>query len=268
MTALALDAITVLRQGRALLRGVSLSVQPGEIVAVLGPNGAGKSTLVRVAAGELTPTTGSAWINGEPVARLPRARLARQRAVLPQASSVSFPLTVGEVVALGRSPYAQVATRRDDAAAIGRAMAQADVAQLRDRLYATLSGGEQQRVHLARVFAQLDEAGADERPKCLLLDEPTSSLDLQHQHRVLGAVRAMAARGLAVLAVLHDPNLAGRYADRVALLAHGSLAVVDTPWRALSPERLAAVFGIQAQVLVDGSGLPFVVAAGVAAAPG
>lgn len=255
---IALDRISVVRRGRALLRDVVLALAPGEILALLGPNGAGKSTLVRVAAGELTPDSGSVWVDGKPLASVPRLELARRRAVLPQTSNVSFPMTAEEVVFLGRSPHSRTALRRESQAAVERAMALADVLTLRARAYNTLSGGEQQRVHLARVFCQLDgplEAGT----RCLMLDEPTASLDLSHQHQVLQAVRAMADSGVAVLAVLHDLNLAAHYADRIAILRGGVIRALGAPAEVLRRDVVETLFDVSAAIVPGPGGRPIVV---------
>ena len=263
---IALDRISVVRRGRALLRDVVLAIAPGEILALLGPNGAGKSTLVRVASGELAPDSGSVWIDGKPLASVPRQALARRRAVLPQTSAVGFPMTADEVVALGRSPHTRTTLRRDSEAAVERAMARADVLHLRARAYGTLSGGEQQRVHLARVFCQLD-APADGGTRCLMLDEPTASLDLSHQHQVLQAVRAMADDGVAVLAVLHDLNLAAHYADRIAILRSGAVRAMGAPLEVLRRDVVETLFDVSAAILPGPGGRPIVVS-GPAAGPG
>lgn len=254
-----LDHVSVVRRGRSLLREVMLSLQPGEVLALLGPNGAGKSTLARVMAGELAPDAGSVWVDGKPLTSLPRQSLARRRAVLAQSTQVAFPISVTEVVELGRSPHASRASRLEDAQAIERAMQRAGVTTFRDRSYATLSGGEQQRVQLARVFCQLD-GGVEPGTRYLILDEPTSSLDLAHQHQILGAVHAMSRQGLAVLTVLHDPNLAARYADRIAVLRDGVIAALGTPSQVLRPATLENAFGIAARILTDVDGSPVVVA--------
>lgn len=261
---IAIDRVSVVRQGRALLRDVVLSLAPGQILALLGPNGAGKSTLVRVASGELSPDSGGVWMDGQQLSAIPRQALARRRAVLPQTCNVGFPMTAAEVVALGRSPHARTALRRDNDAAVERAMARADVLSLRDRSYSTLSGGEQQRVHLARVFCQLD-GKAESGTRCLMLDEPTSSLDLSHQHQMLQAVRVMADEGVAVLAVLHDLNLAAYYADRIAILRGGVVRALGAPSEVLRAELLETLFNVSAAILPGPGGRPIVVSGPAAA---
>ncbi len=245
---LALDSVTV-RAGQAtLLDALSLSVAPGEVLAVVGPNGAGKTTALRVLAGETTPAAGEARLGGRLLADV--ADLARRRAVLPQESGLAFGFTALDVVLLGRTPWR--ASRRDDLAAAARAMAQASVEHLAGRRYPTLSGGERQRVHLARALAQIDGPAASDggapAGRYLLLDEPTSALDLGHQHGVLRTARRVASEGVGVLAVLHDLNLAAQYADRIAVLAAGRLLAVGTPGSVLTPTVVRCAFGITVMV--------------------
>lgn len=231
-------------EGRHLLRDIDLVVQPGEVVAVVGPNGAGKTSLVRVLSGEWQPSAGSVRILGDDLATLGPMERARRRAVLPQQSVLGFAFRCLDVVMMGR--YA--APDGDDAAAVAVAMGVTDTAHLSDRSYPTLSGGEQTRVGMARVLAQ-------ETP-VLFLDEPTATLDLRHQELVMGVLRGLAGSGAAILAVLHDLNLAGRHADRVALLAEGRLHSIGSPAEVLTVDALQAVYGQQVDVIThprDGS---------------
>jgi len=249
---LALHDVTV-RAGRAtLLDGLSLHVAPGEVVAVVGANGAGKTTALRVLAGERRPDGGRATLGAGDAARdlgaLAPDALARRRAVLPQRATLAFDFAVLDVVLLGRMPHA--AGRAADHASAARAMERADVAHLAERRYGTLSGGEQQRVHLARALAQLDAPAHDVAgdARYLLLDEPTSALDLAHQHTVLEVARREAEAGAGVLAVLHDLNHAAQYADRVAVLAGGRLVACGPPREVLTPAVVRCAFGITVMV--------------------
>jgi iron complex transport system ATP-binding protein len=219
--------------GARLLADVSLAVRPGELVALVGPNGAGKSTLLRVLAGDLDPTEGGVLLDGKPLGSYRAAALARRRAVMPQQTILQFAFTVREVVEMGRAarPNSDSEAHR---AAVDASLARTDASALAGRTYPTLSGGEQQRVTLARVLAQ-------EAP-LLLLDEPTNSLDLRHQELVLQTARSAAADGAAVLAVLHDLNLAAAYADRVALLSGGRLAACGPPWEVFTEALLSEIF--------------------------
>jgi iron complex transport system ATP-binding protein len=232
-----------------LLEDVSLAVPPGLVTCVLGPNGAGKSTVLRVLAGALAPSAGTVSLAGRPLAAWPADALARLRAVLPQSSALSFAFTVAEVVLLGRTPHAGRCTRAEDRAIVAAAMAAADVSALAARRYPSLSGGEQQRVQLARVLAQvMDQAGRYEG-RWLLLDEPTASLDLAHQQQLLACARGVAAAGGGVLAILHDLNLAAAIADRVCLLRQGRVVAQGPPTDVLTAARIAEVFGIEALVM-------------------
>ena len=236
--------------GRPLLQGVSLSVTPGKLHAVLGPNGAGKSTLLRLLSRELAPAQGRVTLNGKPLDEWTPQELARQRAVLPQSESLRFGFTVEQVVALGRLPCAQHAPERESEI-VRAALALTNTTHLASRLYPTLSGGERQRAQLARVLVQIWEP-VDDAPRYLLLDEPTASLDLKHQHDCLRLARDFAARGAGVLVVLHDPNLALSYADEVTLLCCGETIAGGAPAEVLTRERLRQVYGVNAEFVSAG----------------
>jgi iron complex transport system ATP-binding protein len=225
-----------------LLDDVSFAVEPGELVVVIGPNGAGKSTLVRIASRELTPSSGEVVLCGKPLSSWSATDAARHRAVMPQSCSIAFDYLTHEIVMLGRTPWHGLEIDRE---IVRTAIGMLDLEACSDRRYSTLSGGEQQRVHFARVVAQVWENLAG---SVFLLDEPTSSLDLAHQRDVLRIARDLTRRGAAVLAVLHDLNLAACYADRIALLARGRLVDLDTPARLLTPERLQNAYGVECLV--------------------
>ncbi|MCA0268678.1 MAG: heme ABC transporter ATP-binding protein [Bacteroidetes bacterium] len=253
---LSLSNVTVSLGEATLLDDVTLDVASGTVTAIVGPNGAGKSTLLSVLSGERTPSIGTVRLHGVDLRTVAPTTLARQRAVLPQEALLAFGFTGREVALLGRTPHAT--SRAEDERAALRALDAADVAHLAERRYPTCSGGEKQRLHLARVLAQLDSDEA----AALLLDEPTSALDLAHQHRVLAAARRLATeRGLAVVTVLHDLNLAAQYADRLAVLDRGRLVAEGTPAEVIRPETVRAVFGLDALVLDHPTlGCPLVVA--------
>ena len=257
--------IHVLVEGSRLLEGVSIQVPPGEVVAVLGPNGAGKSTLLKVLSGDMSPTRGSVRMGGRPLGSWDPKESARIRAVLPQQSSLRFPFRAIEVALMGRSPHLRGSETRADYAIARDALREAGVDGLENRLYSTLSVGEAQRVHLARVLAQIWE-DVDGSPRYLLLDEPTSSLDLAHQHHTLTAARGFAGRSVGVLMVLHDLNLAARYADRVLLLKECRKVVEGTPGEVLREETIEAVYDIPITVIPHPhEPFPLVVPAAVAA---
>jgi iron complex transport system ATP-binding protein len=246
--------LVVERGGRRILDLPEVRIAAGEVFVILGANGAGKSTLLRLLAGEMRPNAGRVFLAGRPVTDWPAGELARLRAVLPQASALGFPLRVHEVVGLGRLPHAGHASRAADAQALSAAMEQAGVTALADRAYQTLSGGEQQRVQLARVLAQLHGRRAAET--ALFLDEPTAALDLPHQHAVLEAARRRARAGGAVVVVLHDLTLAARYAGRVLLLRNGCEVAQGPPEGALDEALVSAAYGVRVTEISDGkSGL-------------
>ena len=216
----------------SLLRGVSLTVQPREVLVLVGPNGAGKSTLMHILSGDLVPTSGSIELDGKPLASYRPHDLATRRAVLPQQSLLQFAFTVREVVEMGRAPY-------DDspaalAANVDRALARTEMNAFAERVYPSLSGGEKSRAQLARVIAQ-------DAP-VLLLDEPTASLDLRHQQHVMDLARDIAEAGGSVIAVVHDLNLASISAHRVALMHHGQIVADGDPWSVMDERLLSDVY--------------------------
>ena len=237
---------------RAIFEGVSLAVRPGELVVLCGPNGAGKSTLLRLLLGLHAPSAGQVRLGGAPIATLSRRQIARRAALLPQDAPVDLPLSVREAVALGRLPHLDRFQPEGaaDAEAVERALEATDTAALCDRPVAELSGGERQRVHLARALAQ-------EAP-LLLLDEPIAGLDLAHQLQALDLLRTIVDAGRGALVALHDLSLAARRCDRMILLAGGRIRADDAPAVVLTPQALEEVFGVRAEVRLDGDGRPFV----------
>jgi iron complex transport system ATP-binding protein len=234
---------TVQIDDKILLDNVSLTVKPGEVVTVLGPNGAGKSTLMKVISGERKPNTGNVLLNNRD--DWPLQQQALMLGVLPQSSSLSFPFSVEEVVVLGRIPCAS--DREENLAIVTKALEEVDGLHLKDQRYTTLSGGEKQRVHMARVLAQIwDEPEFGKR--YLLLDEPTSALDPAHQQLTLKMARRQADQGMGVLVILHDLNLAARYSDRLVMLQEGGIAAEGTPHEVLTAETVQSVFNIDVTI--------------------
>lgn len=219
---------------RCLIDDISVQLRSGELVAIIGPNGAGKSTLLRLLTGYLQPQRGECRLLGSPLTGWQPEALARTRAVMRQHSELAFGYSVREVIEMGRSPHAQHAgAARQNQQAIDDVMTQTDCLALGDRDYRQLSGGEQQRVQLARVLAQLWQR--EQRPRGLFLDEPTSALDLYHQQHTLRLLhRLTREQPLAVCCVLHDLNLAALYADRIFLLHEGKLVASGSPAEVLT----------------------------------
>jgi iron complex transport system ATP-binding protein len=239
--------------GREVFRDVSFAVGAGELVALCGPNGAGKSTLLRLLLGLHAPAAGQVHLGGVPVGALPRREIARRVALLPQESPLDLPLTVREVVGLGRLPHLGRFQPEGpaDVLAVDRALDATDTADLADRPVTELSGGERHRVHLARALAQ-------EAP-VLLLDEPVAGLDLVHQLRALDRLRAVVDEGRAAIVALHDLSLAARRCDRMLLLAAGTLQADAPPVEVLTPATLSRVFRVRAEVNRDAAGRPLVI---------
>jgi len=227
--------------GRRILDGVDLAVTAGEFIGVVGPNGAGKTTLLRAIAG-LVPAAGKIVLGEGPLAGLPLAERAKRLSYLPQGHLFHWPLPVADIVALGRLPRGAGADLSvADRAAVERAMQATGVTEFAHRAVTTLSGGERARVALARVLAT-------EAP-LVLADEPTASLDPRYQLLVLDILKRHAAGGGAVVAVLHDLGLAGRYADRVVVIDQGRLVVDGHPADVLTRDLLADRFGVAAEIV-------------------
>lgn len=220
--------------GRRVLDDVDLDLDAGEMVVLVGPNGAGKSTLLSVLAGDRTPSTGSVDLDGAVLESWPVAERARRRSVLTQSNEVSFPFVVRDVVRMGRAPWRRHPAASRDDQAVAEALAAGEVEAFADRPVTGLSGGERARAAFARSYAQ----------ECAiaLLDEPTASLDVRHQHRVLARTRQRVDAGGAAVVVLHDLGLAASYADRIALLENGRVVAVGQPRDVLEPGLLTRVY--------------------------
>ena len=248
MTAIEARAVSVSLGGRAVLRSVDLAASGGALVGLIGPNAAGKTTLIRALAGLVAPASGNVLLDGRPLADWPRAERARAVAYLEQGAVCHWPLSVRRLVALGRLPHLGPFERPGEAdrRAIEAAMAEADVVALADRPATELSGGERARAFLARALATA--------PRIVLADEPVASLDPYHQLRVMELLRAHAARGGAVVCVLHDLTIAARHCDRLVLLEAGRVAAVGAPAEVLTAPTLARVYGVAATLGRDEGG--------------
>ena len=240
-------------RGRALVDAATLDVALGSVTIVIGQNGAGKSTLLRLLSGELTPTAGSIACDGIDVRRQPPWRLACKRSVMTQAPQLSFPFTVHEVARLGLEGVGKGLARQRRRDVVAQCLEIAEVSPLAGRRYETLPGGEQRRVQFARALAQLEAGRTVSERQALLLDEPIANLDLRHQILLLDAARSAAARGVAVLAVLHDLKVAARYADTLAIMRAGVIVACGAPLRIMTPELLSQVFDIDLAVATSGS---------------
>ncbi|MER2265069.1 ABC transporter ATP-binding protein [Methylobacterium oxalidis] len=235
---LAAQDLAIALGGRPILSSVGLGLARGAFVGLVGPNGAGKTTLLRAMAGLIAPTRGAVNLDGRPLASFGRDERARRIAALFQGAGIGWPMTVQEVVALGRLPHRRsfAGLASSDRASIARAMARTDVAHLRGRAEPTLSSGERMRVLLARALAVEAE--------WLLADEPITALDPAHQIEAMALLRSVARDGAGVVAVLHDLALAARYCDRIVVMEAGRIVADGHPEDALTDRQLADVFGV------------------------
>jgi iron complex transport system ATP-binding protein len=241
---LEVDHVTFGYGGSPAVRGASLAVWPGRFVGLLGPNGSGKSTLLRLAAGLLHPQQGSVRLEGRTLGSLGRTEIARQVAVVPQQPLMPEAFTGWDIVVAGRTPHQGIlrGTSPLDEAIVQRALALVDATHLVDRRVGEVSGGERQRLLLARALAQ--------EPTVLLLDEPTAHLDLPHQLVILDlALRLARESDLAILGVFHDLNLAAAYCDEISLMGDGRILVHGTPETVLSAGWIATVYGLDVTVV-------------------
>lgn len=239
-----------------LLRDISFQIRPGELLAVLGANGAGKSTLMRVLSGEIKPSEGDVHFFYRSIDDYTSKELAKRRSILQQSNSVNLGFSVKEILLMGRYPHFQQRPRPIDFRILEEAMEICGISHLEERIYPSLSGGEQQRVQYARVLCQL----WDQPESLLLMDEPVAALDPQYQQQTMAIAKAFSKRGFMVITVLHEINLAAQYADRILMLKNGRKWLEGTPTEILTPGHLYSIFNTQMEVRTNPKTLkPFVV---------
>ncbi|WP_420096745.1 heme ABC transporter ATP-binding protein [Brevibacterium sediminis] len=237
---------------RTILAGIDLDIRCGEVLAIVGPNGAGKSTLVNVITADVELDAGKVFIDDEVEYSWSTRELAMRRAVLLQDIGMAFPFTVLEVVEMGRSPWAGMRESQHDDLIVAGSMSRTETVQFAARKFTSLSGGEKARVALARVLAQATPA--------LLLDEPTTPMDIRHQELVLQQARDYASTGGAVVIIVHNLDLAGAYADRIAMLSDGSIIADGPPAEVLTADRISDVYDYPVSIVADpNTGAPLVV---------
>jgi iron complex transport system ATP-binding protein len=239
-----------------LLDDISVEIKKGLIVAVVGPNGSGKTSLTKVTSGEVRASSGSVSVAGQDIQSLSLEERARRLAVLPQESALDFPFTVQEVVQMGRIPH--LTSMETNWQIVEEVLLEMQLEQLRLRIYPTLSGGEKQRVQIARVLSQVWDV---REQACLFLDEPTAPLDLSHQIALFNTLARLRNDGLTVLVVLHDINLALRYAEQVVLLSSGHLQASGAPLDVLNEGNLQDAFNVSIEIFpTSDARRPFILA--------
>ena len=249
--------LSVSLSGKIIVHNVSLEAKAGELTAIVGPNGSGKTTTMKAIAGEL-PSKGEITINGHALGALEPWQLAVKRAVLPQAATIAFPFTVREIVRLGLTVGPNRHAERIEAIT-SDALAAVDLSGFAGRFYQELSGGEQQRVQLARVLSQIWEPVLDGEPCFLMLDEPVSALDIRHQLTIMQLARRYCEDGGGVIAVMHDLNLTAMFADHMVMMKSGRIERSGAPADVMTDDAMEAVFGCRMRINgVPASGVPFV----------
>ncbi|MBB6502463.1 heme ABC transporter ATP-binding protein [Pedobacter cryoconitis] len=243
---------------KMLLHDLSFEVKSGELLAVLGANGAGKSTLMKLLCRETTPAYGDIVFRGQNLKKYTLPELARQRAVLSQHHTISISFMVDELVMMGRYPHFEQQPGPHDQEVVQKVMEETGITHLSGRDYNTLSGGEQQRVQLSRVLAQVYDCP----DACLFLDEPTNGLDLLYQQQVMELARSLANRGYCVICILHDINFASRFADKILMLKNGRKVALGTPLEVINCKNIHETFNINVKLMAcEGYTCPLVIPA-------
>lgn len=243
-------------QGRQILKDVSLSVTPGRFTAVVGPNGAGKSSLIRILSNENSVYSGNVMVNGKEIHTYKSRELSRIRAVMAQHSTLQFAFSVREVITLGRHAHASGNKQND--AIVDEVISVTDLEHLEHRNYQTLSGGEKQRVQLARVLAQVWEETV--YPRYILLDEPTSSLDIAQQQAMFSVVKKVCARNIGALAIVHDLNLASQFSDEICILNSGTIVDYGPATKVFTRDNIERAFCCRVNIYYDPcSKCPFII---------
>ncbi|WP_275784268.1 heme ABC transporter ATP-binding protein [Pararhizobium gei] len=249
--------LSVRLSGKQVLHGIELEAPAGQMTAIVGPNGSGKTTSLKAIAGEIA-YSGTISINGRDIATLKPWELAMKRAVLPQSTVISFPFTVREIIRMGLSVGTAVGPAEMDRI-VREALEAVDLSGFAGRFYQELSGGEQQRVQLARALCQIWEPVVDGEPTFLLLDEPVSSLDIRHQLTIMRLAGNFCRRGGGVIAIMHDLNLTAMFADRMVMLRNGRVYADGAPGKVMTDAVMEAVFGCAMRVsALPSNGVPFV----------
>ena len=242
---LAVNQLNISIKTRRLLKDINFSIQPGELFVIIGPNGAGKSTLLKALTEEIN-YSGEINFQQQSIKKWTTAKLAKTRAKFSQHHQQDIPLPVNEVVMMGRYPYFANKPNLDDLKVVSESLKLTEMSAFKDKSYNQLSGGEKQRVHLSRIFAQLNN---EFQEKLMLLDEPLNNLDVYYQHKVLEAVKGFAKKGNMAAIVMHDLNLAAQFADRILLLKDGKMVKYGNPKQVLTSKTICDVYDFPCKVM-------------------
>lgn len=240
-------SLSVSKGKKQILKNINLDIRPSEILAIVGTNGSGKSTLLNCIAGFETAKTGTVFLNEKQLSDYSQITLAQMRAFLSQQTYIYYPIKVLDVVMMGRFPYQSTEREQESKKIAEQILSDLGIIHFSNRIVNSLSGGEQQKVHLARVLTQM-VAPQTPHHRFLLLDEPLKGLDLAQQHYILKHIKKAAKNGLGVVMVLHDLNLVAQYADRVIMIHNSEVLVEGTPEKVLSPKYIYTTYGVEVQV--------------------
>jgi iron complex transport system ATP-binding protein len=243
---------------KQVLNTITTKFNPGEVTIILGPNGSGKSSFLKIFSGETTKYHGAVFYEKQKLSQFKKEALAKIRAVMSQLPELSFPLTVEEVVLMGRYPHFDFSPNKKDLAICSEVLGRMNLDNFRERNYLTLSGGEKQRVQFARVLAQVWEKPADGY-RYLFLDEPLTSLDVKYQQEFLRLAKEFAEDGTVVVAVLHDINLALTYADRILFMKEGSILKEVSNLAEVTTQLINQVFDVQSKIIYTQDNRPVVI---------
>ncbi|WP_024511620.1 heme ABC transporter ATP-binding protein [Bradyrhizobium sp. ARR65] len=242
------NEVSFAAHGRLLVDRATLILEPCRLTVVIGPNGAGKSTLLKLLTGELSPSRGDVLYGSQTIKHLPPWRLACKRVVMAQSASLAFPFRVHEVARFGLTSIGHALPGAEAKEIVAASLADTGTLHLADRDFQTLSGGEQQRVRFARVLCQLRAGHTIEKAQALFLDEPIASLDLEHQLALMDQARAIANDGAAVLAILHDLNVAASFADNLIVMSAGGIIAQGPPSAVITDDLVVEVFRVHLRV--------------------
>lgn len=243
-------------KGKTLVQNISFRAKEGEFWAIVGANGAGKSTLMKLLSKEHTPASGTIYLHGKDLKKYKLKELAQRRAILAQQNSITLSFTVQEIVLMGRYPFYDSQPKRRDLEIVDHCLQKVGIADFKNRLFPTLSGGEQQRVQLARTLAQVWEV----KDGLILLDEPTTGMDLLHQYETFQLAKEMTGKGYGVIAVVHDLNLALQYADQVLMMKSGESFSIGKPEQVLNEDNIKSAFGLSVRIIQpDSTHFPIIV---------